>query len=170
MQDIIDRANYINDKIGKFQVRFTLSPDLIQKEPTAINRLNWNSIKFGPDEILNIPEARGIYAFVVGNQSNTLPHHGYVMYVGITGLKPHRTLPVRYKEYLNDKKVLKRGDHIVRMLGVWYDVLRFYFAPVDPEFTFTQLSNLEKQINDALLPPFSRGDISGELKSMRNAF
>lgn len=169
MQDLINRNNQMNKEIGQYQVKFTLSPELIKKNITAIENLEWHSIKYGSEEKDSLPEERGIYAFVVGSKNNILPHHGYVMYIGIAGRNSNRTLKDRYKDYLNEKKILKR-DHIVRLIATWGEALSFFYATISPDFNSKQLEKLEEEINNALLPPFSKGDLRAEFKSMRGAF
>ncbi len=48
--------------------------------------LTWDSILYGEEEIEKIPDdKRGIYAFIVCHNSNALPPHGYILYIGIAG-------------------------------------------------------------------------------------
>ena len=56
------------------------------------------------------------------------------------------------------------------MIVDWHDVLRFFFAPVDDSVSSDDLKKLERQLNNALLPPFSRGDLDAGIKSQRRAF
>ena len=98
-----------------------------------------------------------------------LPMHCYVMYIGIAGRKSNRSLRARYREYLNTKKIMKRA-RIARMIGAWHSVLRFYFAPIDEDITSAQLEQIEEELNSALLPPMSEGDIEAGIKNQRRAF
>lgn len=91
------------------------------------------------------------------------------MYIGIAGRRSERSLKARYKDYLNPQKVIKR-ERIARMIANWQDVLRFYFAPVDSGITSTQLEKMEAQLNSAMLPPCSDGDLEADTKSKRRAF
>ena len=56
------------------------------------------------------------------------------------------------------------------MIGAWHEVLRFFFAPVDDDFSSEDLRRLEMQLNTALLPPFSKRDIDADVKMKREAF
>jgi len=56
------------------------------------------------------------------------------------------------------------------MIGTWAEVLRFNFAPIDNSMTSEQLEQLEKDLNTALLPPFSEGDLEADTKKKRRAF
>ena len=67
------------------------------------------------------------------------------------------------------KKIMKR-PHIANMIGNWNQVLRFFYAPIDDTVTSEELETLEKNLNVALLPPFSKGDLEAEIKQMLGAF
>ena len=137
----------------------------------VIPSLDWRSIKFDEEaELSNVPnDKRGVYAFVVEQRSAVLPPHGYVLYIGIAGRDSSRSLRERYKDYLNQKKVMKRV-RIARMIGTWYQVLRFVFAPVGDDISSNELKILECQLNTALMPPFAEGDLEAETKQKRRAF
>lgn len=49
-------------------------------------------------------------------------------------------------------------------------MLRFYFAPVGDEVSSEQLEQIEKELNGALLPPMSKGDLEADVKQQRDAF
>ena len=91
------------------------------------------------------------------------------MYIGIAGRDSDRPLRARYKDYLNERKVMKRKT-IARMIGTWHSVLRFFFAPVDADVSPSDLKTLERQLNTALLPPFSVGNLEAKIKATRSAF
>ena len=112
---------------------------------------------------------RGIYAFAVCRNSDPLPPNGYVLYIGIAGRDSDRSLRARYKDYLNAKKVKKRA-RIARMIGTWHPVLRFFFAPIDDNVPPDDLKEIEMQLNTALMPPFSEGDLEAEIRQQRRAF
>ena len=129
-----------------------------------IASLNWKSIKYGEEEIEDVPnDKRGVYAFAVCNENGILPPHGYIVYMGIAGRGSNRPLRARYRDYLNPRSFAKR-DHIVRMIITWEETLRFFFAPVDDSLSTEDLQSLEKKLNSALVPPFSKGDLEAETK------
>ena len=72
------------------------------------------------------------------------------------------------KEY--GKQGQDQRSRIARMIGTWQDVLRFHFAPVDDSMTSEELEQLEEDLNTALLPPFSEGDLEADTKKKRMAF
>lgn len=165
-----DFANEANDEIGKYRIPFTLSPQKIISNEFAFDSLNWESVSYGDAEIDMVPDdKRGVYAFVICHQSTILPAHGYVLYIGIAGRKSNRSLRARYKDYLNQRKVLKRAG-IAYMIGTWHEVLRFFFVAIDEDTSSEELEKLEEQLNTALLPPYSIGDLEADTKRKRRAF
>lgn len=167
---LVDFTNQATDEIAKHSIVFTLSPEKMMGVNDALANLTWSSIQFGEEEIDQVPaDQRGIYAFVIATNNDSLPPHGYVMYVGIAGRNSQRSLRDRYKDYLNTKKVMKRA-RIARMIGTWHQVLRFYFAPIEDQYSTSDLLELERQVNTALMPPFSEGDLEADTKRKRRAF
>ena len=171
LEKVIDFTNRATMDIAKFTFRVTLSPEKLMADEHAIPALVWDSISYNNDDELDkVPaDRRGVYAFAVCQDSDVLPPHGYVLYVGIAGRDSNRPLRERYKDYLNEKKVLKR-ERISRMIGAWHQVLRFFFAPVEDAISSEDLKALEKQIATALMPPFSKGDIEANIRRKRRAF
>jgi len=170
LESVIDFANEANDEIGKYMIEVTLSPKKMMSDEYDFAALDWDSISYGDEELEKVPDdKRGVYAFVVCHPSDVLPPHGYVLYIGIAGRKSQRSLRARYKDYLNHRKIIKR-ERIALMIGNWHEVLRFYFAPVDEDISSEELEKLEQQLNTALIPKFSVGDLEAETKRMRRAF
>lgn len=171
LQSFVDFAEEAHDEIGKYRLDgMILSPDKMRFNEFCVRALEWQSIKYGDAEIEQVPDnRRGVYAFALSEQSAVLPPHGYILYIGIAGRKSNRSLRARYRDYLNEKKVKKRS-RIARMIGTWHQVLRFYFVPVDDNFSPEDLEKLEEQLNTALMPPFSEGDLEAETKRKRRAF
>lgn len=166
----IDFANRAIEEIGRFRIVFTLSPSKIMTNDYVVNQLSWSSIKYGKAEIQEVPDdKRGVYAFAICQPSKVLPPHGYVLYSGIAGKGSSRSLRERYKDYLNNKKIMKRPK-IAFMIGNWHEALRFFFAPVDDAVSTEDLQTLETQLNTALLPPYPDRDMIAEVRTMRRAF
>lgn len=167
---LVDFANSVTEEIAKYTVPVTLSPQKMKVDEHAFPALAWESISYGAKELDKIPDdKRGIYAFSVCHNDNILPPHGYVLYIGIAGRDSDRSLRERYKDYLNQKKVIKRPK-IALMIGTWRDVLKFFFSPVPDEVSSDSLKTLERQLNTALMPPFSEGDLEADTKRKRRAF
>ena len=68
------------------------------------------------------------------------------------------------------KKKSSNFLELPRMIGTWHDVLRFFFAPVSDDLSSDDLKNLEKELNTALMPPFSENDLEADIKRKRRAF
>lgn len=133
--------------------------------------LQWQSVRFGAATINNVPEQRGIYAFVVQFQDHSivpiaLPSHGYVMYGGIAGhVGASRTLRDRFRDYLRDQRRAKRVQ-IWSMLNKWRDDLFFHFSVVSDT---TDLGTMEYALNDAIIPPYVTNDFSAEVRPLVRA-
>jgi hypothetical protein len=168
---LIDFANEAAAEIAKFTVSVTLSPDkMLAGGNNNMSALTWDSVSYGNKEKKKVPaNKRGVYAFAVCHNNGVLPPHGYILYIGIAGRNSNRSLRARYTDYLNEKKVRKRA-RIARMIGTWHQVLRFFFAPVGSNISSDDLKTLEQQLNTALMPPFSEGDLEAETKKKRRAF
>lgn len=170
LKSLEDFADEATKEIAKFEVRFNLSPERLVTEEFGIENLCWSQIPYGAGQIEDVPnDRRGVYAFVACNENGILPPHNYVMYIGIAGRKSNRPLRARYRDYLNAKSVRKRPK-IARMIGTWHSVLCFFFATVDDDVDSDALEAIEKALNNALMPPFSQGDLDIELKQKRSAF
>lgn len=172
LQSLVDFAKEADDEVGRFRIdKVIISPEKLQSKSFCVPALAWQSIKYGETEIAKVPDnRRGIYAFALCEQSAVLPPHGYVLYIGIAGRRrSKRSLRARYKDYLSAAMVRKRS-RIARMIGTWHKILRFYFVPVENSFSSADLEKLEKQLNSALMPPFSEGDLEAETKEKRRAF
>ena len=167
-----DFANKANQAVGNFRLQFVLSPDQLRRDDYGLASLRWESIHFGNhEEIERIPsDRRGIYALSICEPNQILPVHGYIIYIGIAGRRSDRSLRERYKDYLNEKKVLKERPRLAYAIGTWHEVLKFFFAPVDDSFSSEELEQLEKKLNAALLPPYSIGDVEAEISRKRKAF
>ena len=165
-----DFANAATQEIAKFAVSFNLSPERLTSEDFGVGVLDWAHIPYGSEALEQVPnDKRGVYAFVACHENGILPPHKYVMYIGIAGRRSDRPLRDRYRDYLNPKSVKKRPK-IARMIGTWHSVLQFHFASVEDGIDTDALEKIEKALNNALMPPFSQGDLDAELKQKRSAF
>lgn len=170
LDEIIDFANKAHEEVGKYGVNFTLAPTNVMTVDYALTALTWHSISYGTDEIERVPDdKRGIYAFAVHHTNAILPPHGYILYIGIAGKDSDRSLRERYRDYLSTKKVIKRA-RIARMIGTWHSVLKFFYAPIEDDVSADDLKRIEQQLNTALMPPFSVGDLKAEIREKRRAF
>jgi hypothetical protein len=65
--------------------------------------------------------------------------------------------------------VIKRA-RIARMIGNWHQVLKFFYAPIEDDVSSADLKKIEQQLNTALMPPFSEGDLEAGTRLKRRAF
>lgn len=145
---------------------FYLSPERWNSSRVDI-KLEWEEVRFTDAYKDNIPDKRGIYAFIVRHINDHFPVHGYIMYVGITGdVSASRTLKKRFRDYLQEQKRNKRPK-VHYMLQKYPDNLYFNFVPLEDEDV--DLGQLEIDLNDTLVPPVGRKDFSAEIKAIRDA-
>ena len=170
IRQAIDFANVAQQDVGRYTRQFTLSPNQLQDTSYIVESLSWDSISYGNTEIRKVPyKRRGVYAFAICQPSNVLPPHGYILYVGMAGRDSNRPLRHRYRDYLSNSKIMKRAK-IAFMIGNWHEVLTFFFAPVDEDMSSNDLKQLERQLNNAFMPPFAEADLDAGLKRKRRAF
>jgi hypothetical protein len=129
--------------------------------------LNWTTIKFEDGNRPLVPNERGVYAFTVSRVNGHFPPNNYVMYIGITGSKqPNRTLNKRYYEYMREKMRKKRpGVHY--MLNKYDGDVYFNYCVIADA---VDLSQLELDLNDAIIPPVVVKDFTAEIRSIVGAF
>ena len=170
LDEIIDFANDVNQEIARFAIHVVLSPERLLADDFVAPGLDWQAINYGTEDLELVPDdKRGIYAFAVRINSQILPPHGYILYMGIAGENSDRSLRERYRDYLSPQKIMRRAG-IARMIGNWHQVLQFLFAPIDDTVTTEDLKQLENQLNTALIPPYSQRDIDAEVRTRRRAW
>ena len=166
----MDFAGKVYNEYGKFTFEAAISPKRLMVDDYVVKSLDWKSVPYGKKHKNKVPnDKRGIYAFVIRHPSKVLPPHGYVLYIGIVGKSSDRSLRERYQDYLNRGKNQKRWN-IKTMIETWKDVLQFFYAPVEDEFSSSNLQKLEKQLNTALVPCFVLEDLDADVKEMRKAW
>ena len=169
--DQIDDFNeQINREIASFELRdVILNPDYLLAEDFVIQHLDWCSIKFERNEMGKVPhDKRGVYGFAIGVESDVLPPHGYILYIGMAGRNSDRPLRERCSDYLTPSKVIKRR-RIKRAMN-WRRVLRLIFAPVDDAVPTEDIELLESQLNTAFISPFAEQDMDADLRETRGAW
>ncbi len=154
------------DELKSFAMRFVLSPRQWATFSTPVN-LSWHRVKFETTNVNNVPESKGIYAFVVEYPDSQFPPHGYVMYVGITKCDGGGSLRKRYRQYLSEKRFLKRA-RINYMLNKWSQQLFFHYAEVAD--ARCNVLDLEQRLCDAMIPPCNKNDFSAKIRKQVQAF
>ena len=169
LEKLHDFANEVRELRG-YEFNAILIPSKMKQE-FEIDKLDWDSIQFGiKTEIERIPnDRRGIYAFTIQIESEALPPHAYIVYIGIAGKQSEVSLRKRYRQYLSESYLIKERPKLADAFGNWREVIRFYFAPVEEDFTSDQLETLEEQINEALVPPCSVGDFEADMRKKLKA-
>jgi hypothetical protein len=166
MSKYLDFASHavVQKEIEYYTQRFILRPrQLVDLSLPVV--LNWQRIRFVKKYSSSVVEAPGIYAFVIQHDGLGLPPHGYVAYIGQTGAeRQKRTLRDRFNDYFGEKKRPKR-KHIWELLNKWDECLFFHFAPVDVKRA--DLAKIEQQLNDAMMPPYSRFDFSADIRKRK---
>lgn len=171
MDAFSDFAQQANDTVGNYRLGFTLSPKTLRSANYCVPNLVWHSVRFDPAELKKLPkDKRGVYAFVLYEPNSVLPLHGYVAYIGIAGRDSNRSLRDRCRDYLNDKKLVKTRQSIAFLIGNWREILHVFYAPVDVAVSAQMLKQLEQELNGALQPPYSRGDVQATIKNFQKAF
>lgn len=167
---LLDIVRQDDALLGRYELRFMLSPSLLSSGGSTLPPLTWDSVPYGPDQASSIPnDKRGLYAFVIVAPGESLPPHGYVCYIGIAGRRSNRSLRERYRDYLSDKKNARRR-RIAHLIAKWHEVLRFFYAPVDDSVTSDELQEMERHLHDTFMPEFSSGDFSATIRETRKAF
>ena len=154
--------------MSNFTQHFTLDPNRwasFDPQPP----LEWKSVRFTAASTTEIPEAKGIYTFVIQFQDHSapptrLPMHGYVVYRGST--PRGGTLRSRFTNYLDEQKRAKRLT-LWSTLNKWTSSLFFHYAIVDPS---VDLLALEIALNDAIVPPKVTNDFSAGTRAVVRVF
>lgn len=154
------------DDLKSYSIRFVLSPQQwrIFDSPVV---LTWDRVKFEPENAGDIPLSKGIYAFVLEYPNSQFPPHGYVMYIGIIKRDGGGNLRKRYKQYFNERRVLKRPK-VHYMLNKWSQQLYFHFAEVMD--SACDIRDLEQRLCDAMIPPCNKNDFSARIRAQVQAF
>lgn len=158
--DLID----IKKDVGIYQVRFLLWKDQWDSYADLSVELNWKCVKFEKDNVDQIPTAKGIYALFVEPRIAQFPSHGYLMYIGQSGYESNHNLRERFKDYLYERKRVKRV-HINYLLNTWEDHIYFYYAEVDPNEA--NLLELERKLLDTFIPPYTHRGFSVKISTIR---
>lgn len=150
------------DALSTWKKTFVLNVDAWSRIRPPVP-LNWQHVKFDSANLKTIPQDSGVYAFVVKSSHNDLPNLSYLMYIGIAGYKKTspRSLRDRYKNYLKEEvDVIRPKVH--HMLNKYQGHVYFCYVSVDKNKC--ELQELEKMLNDALIPPCNENDFSAEMR------
>ncbi len=157
-------------EIKGYELEFVLNTPKILDLEASENPISWNSIKFNKDQSDFVPnDKRGIYAFIISDKRDFLPPNGYIMYIGIAGKNSERSLRDRYNDYFKQSEI-KARPRLRRMIAQWNELLWFHFAPVEDDFSSTDLQALERRLITAFLPPCCKDDVESDTRRSLDAF
>lgn len=127
------------------------------------HQLNWQLVPFRVGGAPQVPNVSGFYCFVVMNPAVQLPLVLYPLYAGETD-----NLRRRYRDYLREKDKDSGRVHVRKFLSVFWNEIVFAYAPLNAVADDRRV--IEKQLNDALMPPYSIKDFSAQVKAARGAW
>lgn len=154
--DIIKLA----DRFSSFQQKFILDRHLWESYPNRVD-LNWNMVKFEQVNKDHVPDTPGVYAFFIKPSIANLPENAYLMYIGKAGDSSNNSLRKRFSQYMYENKRPK----LYQLLYKWKDYIYFCYAEItEPNLN---LGEIERELNDALIPPCNENDFSAEIRSAR---
>ena len=125
--------------------------------------LAWNLAVFRVGGAQAVPKGPGFYCFVVANPAGQLPLVLYPLYAGETN-----DLRRRYREYIREKNSPTGRVTVRKFLKVFWGGITFAYAPMNIDGAARR--TIEKQLNDALMPPYSQKDFSAEVKAKKVAW
>ena len=125
--------------------------------------LDWQVVPFRTGGAAAVPDKSGLYCFIVGNSQGGLPLVLFPLYAGET-----ENLRDRYKQYLSERNSQRGRKQVRKFLNVFWGEAEFCFAEHDADKP--RLREIERALNDSLLPPYSLRDFSAEVKASRNAW
>ncbi len=130
-------------------------------------KLDWQKTRFEEANHVHIPKERGIYAFTVELSPGKLPHHGYILYIGITGDTSAATLNSRYRQYVANLKKEDGRPAVFFMLKNWSGDLFFNYVPLAR--SSVDLAKIEKSLLSAVIPPVNKRDIEATITAAKAA-
>ena len=126
--------------------------------------LDWQYTPFQRKRVATISNAPGVYCFHVGHGLHCLPPLGLSLYGGITKVSLRR----RCLKYFSEKHAAQGRFWVRKFLQVFEEELTLGWSEVDT--TTVDLNALEKDFNDAMMPPYSVKDFSADVRKGRNAW
>ena len=140
VNDLID----LQDEYASYMVKFCLWKPKWHQYSLKEN-FEWVTYSFMPCNQKKIPDAPGIYSFVI-NPSVTKHPQRYLCYIGRS-----ENLQRRFDQYLRGAKSVSYRPKIVRLLNKWEGFLEFSFTLLEKN----QLAYVEDYLNKTFIPPFN---------------
>lgn len=120
-----------------------------------------------PASKTHIPEERGIYAFTLELRDASLPAHGYILYMGITGNTSNANLKKRFTQYLLHLKNQDGRPAVYHVLKKWKGDLQFNFVPLPNPAV--DLVKIEQAFLAAIIPPVNKTDLNAKIIAVKAA-
>ena len=139
---------------------FSLNIKSWEGYPNRIS-LNWNYIKFEQGNAGRIPQLPGVYAFFVKPGIASFQENSYLFYIGKAGDNSDNNLRKRFGQYLSGKRTVKRPK-LNWFLNTWDNYIFFCYAPISDKRV--NLGRLERELNDAFIPPYNENDFSTDVR------
>ena len=127
-------------------------------------RPHWQFTPFERPAVSRISDAPGIYCFHVGHARTCLPPLGLSLYGGIS----EDSLRRRCMRYFSEKDAKEGRLSVRRFLHVFEGELTLVWSEIDT--TAFDIKQMERDFNDAMMPPYSRRDFSAEIRAARSAW
>ena len=144
-------------------VRTQIFPDRWRQFCDQYNII-WQHTRFERELVQRISTNPGVYCFYVGHELDCLPPFGLSLYGGITT----RSLRERCLKYFWEKDTDQGRPHVRKFLQVFEGDLILGWSEVDTQTI--NIKTLEKDFNDAMMPPYSVKDFSVAVRAGRNAW
>lgn len=127
-------------------------------------KLNWKVIKFNKSNKSKLPDAKGIYCFIVVPKIPNFFETRYLFYLGQTT----RTFKERYQEYLNDLEGKgKPRPKVFEMLKLFKNSLYYYYAELESD---DDIDEIEEKLLNTFVPHINtsipKAKIKNELKNI----
>lgn len=163
----------ITNDFRYYEETFALVPERLNSFEKPLD-LEWQCVKFREENKSLVSPKKGVYAFVIKGGSDGLPPHGYILYVGISRKRKRSIyLRTRYGEYIKEQQRIENGKEAERsqigdMLFRWRHAMYFYYCAIDSDDV--DLEDLERKLNDALVPPISTQDFTASVRKAKRAW
>lgn len=151
------------DELERRTVRIALYPDRWRQFCDQYQP-EWQFTPFKQDQVASISDSPGVYCFHVGHGLACLPPLGLSLYGGIT----QNSLRKRCMKYFYEKNSTSGRLTVRKFLHVFDGDLTLAWAEID--MSSFDIRQLEKDFNDAMMPPYSIKDFSAEVLASRSAW
>lgn len=121
-----------------------------KKLPTHLPK--WQEVKFDKPNRSFIPNEQGVYAFVLKNtyEAKLNMQHRFILYIGQA-----KNLNERFNSYFYYENNHKPTDQLKRLMTIVWENLLFFNYFTTPGFTSQELTDIEYDLIDFLVPPMN---------------